>query len=282
MTRPRVVVITGASSGIGAVTAERLSEEGAHVAVVGRNPERTRAVAERVGGEAYLADFDRLDDVRALATALLTRYDHIDVLANNAGGLVSRRGETVDGHERTIQSNHLAPFLLTRLLLPRLIATAARSEDADVRVVATASVANRFGQLRLDDLDWRRRPWLGGWRAYGTAKLATILFVRELAERLTGTGVRAYAVHPGVVVTGFGADSLLVRLGNTVTGGRYGISAAEGAVPLLALTGSAPVGAPSGTYFQRLRANDAVNRQADDPRLGRDLWELSAQLVGSS
>lgn len=280
MSAQRVIVLTGASSGIGAVAAARLADKGAHLAVVGRHPERTRATAESVGGEAHLADYDRLDDVRALAAALLARYDRIDVLVNNAGGLISHRADTVDGHERTIQTNHLAPFLLTHLLLPRLMATAADDQDAGVRVVSTASMANRFGQLRLDDLDWRRRPWRGGWRAYGTSKLATILFIRELAERLTGTGVSAYSVHPGTVVTRFGAGSPLIRFGNVVTAGHYGISAAEGAVPLIALAGAAPVGAPSGTYFQRLRANGVVNRQAEDPRLARELWELSAQLVG--
>ena len=114
----RVVVLTGASSGIGRKAAGALAAAGARVAVVGRNPERTRAVAEEIGGDAFVADFDRLDDVRDLADALLARYDGIDVLANNAGGLVSHRAETVDGHERTIQSNHLAPFLLTRLSSP--------------------------------------------------------------------------------------------------------------------------------------------------------------------
>lgn len=280
MSRPRVIVITGASSGIGAVAAERLAEQGAQVAVVGRNPERTRGVAQKVGGEPFLADFDRLDDVRALAAALLTRFDHIDVLVNNAGGLVSRRGETIDRHERTFQSNHLAPFLLTSLLLPRLIATASDDRDAAVRVVSTASTANRFAQLRIDDLDWRRRRWQGGWRAYGTSKLATILFIRELAERLTGTGVSAYAVHPGVVATRFGADSPLLKLGNLLTRGHYGIDAEAGAAPLVALAGEAPVGAPSGTYFDRFTANGAVNRQARDPRLARELWRASAEAVG--
>ncbi|HEY5223712.1 MAG TPA: SDR family NAD(P)-dependent oxidoreductase [Microbacteriaceae bacterium] len=273
------IVLTGASSGIGAVAAVALAGQGAHVAVVGRNADRTKAIAARIGGEAYLADFDHLDDVRALAEALLTRYDRIDVLANNAGGLVSTRAMTVDGHERTIQSNHLAPFLLTNLLLPRLIESAT---DAPVRVVSTASMANLFAQLRLDDLDWQARPWLGGWRAYGTSKLADILFVRELAERTTGTGIRAYSFHPGTVVTGFGATSPLVKVGHVVTRGHYGISPAHGAEPLIALAGSAPIGAPSGTYFDRLTPGGRVNHQARDPQVARDLWAVSARLVGLS
>lgn len=274
----RTVIVTGASSGIGTVAAEALAAEGDEVAVVGRNPERTKAVAERIGATAFLADFDRLDDVRALADALLERYERIDVLANNAGGLHAKRALSSDGHERTIQDNHLAPFLLTNLLLPRIIAST--TDDVRPRIVSTASVANTFGDLRLDDLDWERRPWLGGWRAYGTSKIATILFVRELAERLTGTGVDAYSFHPGTVVTNFGRTSAFIRFGAWASRGSYGLSPAEGAVPLIALTTDLPVGAPSGTYFDRLTANGRVKSQAKDAQLGRSLWALSAELVG--
>ncbi|QHC68426.1 SDR family NAD(P)-dependent oxidoreductase [Rathayibacter sp. VKM Ac-2759] len=274
----RVVVLTGASSGIGRVAAAELSSAGADVAVVGRNAERTRAVAREVGGEPFLADFDRLDDVRSLADALLARYDGIDVLANNAGGLVSKRGETADGHERTIQSNHLAPFLLTRLLLPRLIETG--RERPGARVVSTASLANRFGHLRIGDLDRRKGPWLGGWRAYGTSKLATILFIRELAERLLPTAVDAYSFHPGVVATGFGSDSRLMKLGTSLSSGSFGISAEAGAVPLITLISEPDVGAASGTYFDGLKPGGALAAQARDRQLGRDLWALSSRLVG--
>jgi NAD(P)-dependent dehydrogenase (short-subunit alcohol dehydrogenase family) len=274
----RTIVLTGASSGIGAVAANRLSELGCEVAVVGRDPERTRAVAERIGATPFLADFERLDDVRALAAALLDRYDRIDVLANNAGGLYARREVTVDGHERTIQANHLAPFLLTHLLRPRLASTAA--EFGEARVISTASVANRFGRLRLDDLDFEKRPWLGGWRGYGTAKLATILFIRELAERTTGSGIVAYSFHPGTIATNFGQSSPLIRFGAAVTRSGYGIPVEEGAAPLIRLAAEAPVGAPSGAYFDRMRANGATAAQASDAQLGRDLWTITAELVG--
>ncbi|MDN4598677.1 SDR family NAD(P)-dependent oxidoreductase [Leifsonia virtsii] len=273
----RTVIVTGASSGIGAVAAEQLAAGGDEVAVVGRNPERTRSIAERIGATPFLADFERLDDVRALAEALLDRYDTIDVLANNAGGLYHEHALTVDGHERTIQSNHLAPFLLTALLRPRLIESAASGRD--VRVVSTASLANRFGDLRVDDLDWEKRPWRGGWRAYGTAKLATILFAVELAEQLTGTGVSAYSFHPGTIPTNFGNQSPLVRFGHLVTRSTFGIPVAEGAAPLVRLAGPAAVGAPSGTYFDRLRANGRTHPQARNAQLGRDLWAASESLV---
>ena len=209
----KTIVITGASSGLGAKAAERLAGEGWHVAVVGRNPERTEKVAASVGGTPFVADFDRLDDVRALAAALLERFPRIDVLANNAGGLVSERGLSADGHERTLQHNHLAPFLLTNLLLPRLV-------DSDARVISTASLANLAGRVRMDDLEWARRRWLGGWPAYGTSKLATILFIRELARR---TPLTAYSFHPGYVSTRFGADDALLKLSQLVDGARYAV-----------------------------------------------------------
>ncbi|HEV7813150.1 MAG TPA: SDR family NAD(P)-dependent oxidoreductase [Leifsonia sp.] len=274
----RTIILTGASSGIGVVAAEQLAAQGNELAVVGRNPERTRAVAERVGATPFLADYERLSDVRALADALLDRYDRIDVLANNAGGLYAKRELTVDGHERTIQANHLAPFLLTSLLLSRMRATAEAGHP--VRIVSTASMANLFGHVRLDDLDFAKRPWLGGWRAYGTAKLVTILFVRELAERLTGTGIDAFSFHPGTIATNFGMSSPLIRFGSAVTRGGYGITVQQGAAPLIALATDSPVGAPSGTYFDQLTANGRMRHQAKDAQLGRDLWTLTSEFTG--
>jgi NAD(P)-dependent dehydrogenase (short-subunit alcohol dehydrogenase family) len=278
VTTARTIVITGASSGIGAVAAARLAERGDEVVVVGRNPERTKAVAERVGAVSFLADFARFDEVRALADALLDRYETIDVLLNNAGGLVSKRTTTADGHDATIQTNYLSPYLLTRLLLPRLEASA--TVGGTGRVVSTSSVANLFGKLDLDDLDFTSRPWRGGWQAYGTAKLAVVMFVRELARRTSGAGVEAYSVHPGSVVTGFGADSPLIRFGTAVTGGRWGMTPEAGAAPLLALAADAPVPAASGAYFDRLRPNGRLAAQASDVELQHELWARTATIVG--
>lgn len=262
----KTIVITGASSGIGANAAGRLAAAGWDVAVVGRNPERTRAVAEQVGGTAFLADYDRLDDVRELAASVSARYERIDVLANNAGGLIHARGVSADGHERTLQHNHLAPFLLTNLLAPKL---------TDARIIGTASVANLFGSLRIDDLEWRKRPWFGGWQAYGTSKIATILFTQSLAER----GFEAYAFHPGYVATSFGVDSGLVRFANAISGGRLGISAERGATPLVHLATVAETGVPSGTYFDKLSPNGRINGGTRKPGLAEALWNASAKLV---
>jgi NAD(P)-dependent dehydrogenase (short-subunit alcohol dehydrogenase family) len=264
----KTAIITGASSGIGTSAAATLAAAGWDVAVVGRNPERTRAVAERVGGTAFVADYDRLDEVRELAASLDARYPRIDVLANNAGGLVPRRSLSADGHERTFQHNHLAPFLLTTLLLPKLRASGAR-------VIGTSSVANTFGNLRLDDLDWQQRPWLGGWQAYGTSKIATIVLARSLAER----GIEAYSFHPGYVSTNFGTASGFIRFANRITGGGAGISPEQGAAPLVHLATAEAVGVPSGTYFDRLKPFGRVHRSADVPGVGDALWAASEGLV---
>lgn len=269
MTRGPTIVLTGASSGIGAIAARELAGAGWEVAVVGRNAERTRQVAATIGGTAFLADYDRLDDVRALAADLLAKYPRIDVLANNAGGLVGKRGETADGHERTFQHNHLAPFLLTNLLLDRL-------GTSNARVVNTSSVANRLGRIHLDDLDSRHRPYLGGWRSYGTSKLATILFTRELAKR---TALAAYSFHPGSVRTSFGTDTtagrFVMRLASVTQ-----ITPEAGAVPLIQLASNPDIDAPSGTYFEGLTPKGATTRQGSDPDLASRLWDATADIVG--
>lgn len=265
----KTVVITGASSGIGANAAARLAAEGWEVAVVGRNAERTRRVAAEIGGVPFLADYDRLDDVRDLARRLLERFERIDVLANNAGGLIHERGLSADGFERTIQHNHLAPFLLTNLLMPKLV-------ESGARVIGTASVANTFGELRIDDLQWKKRAWLGGWRAYGTSKIATILFAQSLAAR----GLDSYSFHPGFVSTGFGSDSPLMKVATFVSGGNLGISAEQGATPLVHLTSVETVDAANGTYFDGLKPDGRTQKSVRKPGIAEALWTASALLVG--
>jgi len=272
MSEPRTIVLTGASSGIGRKAAIALAQGGATVAVVGRNPERTKATADEIGGVPYIADFDRLDDVRALAEALLKAHPRIDVLANNAGGLVNPRAVTVDGFERTLQSNHLAPFLLTRLLLARIV-------ESDGRVLSTSSTANLLGRIRLDDLNYAKRAWVGGWRAYGSSKLLTNLFIRELAKR---SGVEAFAFHPGFVSTNFGRDSASMRMVNLLTRGHYGITADAGAVPLIQLAGPTGVSVPSGTYFDQLKPYGREAGQAKNTLLAEAVWDRSSELVGLS
>jgi NAD(P)-dependent dehydrogenase (short-subunit alcohol dehydrogenase family) len=280
MSQQRTIVITGASSGIGTVTARHFAEAGERVIVVGRNPERTRKVAAELGAEPLVADFASFAEVRGLAAALQERTDSIDVLLNNAGGLISERTRTVDGHDATIQTNLYSHYLLTRLLLPELERAAASGEPGRGRVITTASVANRWGRLDLDDLDYANHPWRGGWRAYGTAKLAVILFTQELARRGAPAGLEAFSVHPGAVNTGFGATSPLIKLGNALTGSRWGITAEVGATPLIALAEASPVPTDSGAYFDRLKPHGRTAKQATDATLQRALWERAAEVVG--
>ena len=270
----RTVVVTGASSGIGRAAARELALLGADVAVVGRNRERTEAVAAETGGRAFLADFDRLDSVRDLGAALLEAYPAIHVLANNAGGMAARE-TTADGNDVTFQRNHLAGFLLTDLLLDRLHETAAQQGVGPVRIIQTSSAASATGRVRLDDLDTARGPWVGGWRAYGAAKLANVLFTRELARRLVGTRVRTWAFHPGFVASSFGGGSPLLAFAK-----RVAISPEEGAQPLVRLAAAHDVPVPSGNYFDRLTAPGRTARQADDAHLARALWEASAARTG--
>jgi NAD(P)-dependent dehydrogenase (short-subunit alcohol dehydrogenase family) len=271
--RGKTVVLTGGSSGIGAAAARQFAELGAVVAVVGRSPEKTAAVARQVDGQAHLVDYGRLDDVRRLADDLLAAYEQIDILANNAGAIFTTRRTSADGNEMTFQVNHLAPFLLTNLLLARL---AAAPDGA--RVINTGSNTYRRARLDLDDLNGTRRRQR---EAYPASKLATILFTRELAGRTRDTGITASAFHPGVIATDIGRDSAVFRFLVKSWLGRAALPAPErGAEPLLHLAAVAGNQTVSGTYFNRLKPEDPANPQARDPDLARRLWERSAQLTG--
>ncbi len=266
----RTAVITGASAGIGAEAARELVRRGWQVAVAGRHPERTAHVAAEIGAVPFVADFDRLDDVRALADALQGRFGRIDVLVNNAGGLVPQRALTVDGHETTLQRNLLASALLTTLLLPRLT-------ESRARIVHTSSVMNRLGGLRIDDLDFDRRPYKGGWKPYAAAKLGVILYSRALAAR---TGLENVAVHPGYVRSGFGAGSSSARFVQSLTAPLQ-ISVEAGAAPLVHLVDTPELGVPNGTYFDGLTPWGATHRSATDTRLGDELFAAVEDRFGS-
>jgi NAD(P)-dependent dehydrogenase (short-subunit alcohol dehydrogenase family) len=272
--RGKTVVITGASSGIGAEAARRFTGLGATVAVVGRSKEKTEAVAESAGGQAYLADFTRLDDVRQLAVELLADYEQIDILANNAGAIFMTRTVSADGHELTFQVNYLAPYLLTTLLLPRLGAN-----PAGARVINTGSNAYKNATVDLDDLDGTRRQRKQR-QAYGESKLATILFTSELARRTEGTGVTAMAFHPGLIVTDVGRGSPLVHnLMNSWFGRLVVAGPDHGAEPMIHLATAADPADLNGKYFNRLKPQTPGNAQARDPEVARQLWDRTAKLI---
>ncbi|MBC6457931.1 SDR family NAD(P)-dependent oxidoreductase [Actinomadura sp. HBU206391] len=284
----RTIVITGASSGIGAVAARRLTELGANVVPVGRSPERTARVAARLGAEPLIADYAHLGQVRDLADALLQRCPRIDVLVNNAGGLIPSRRVTADGHELTFQTNHLAPFLLTSLLLPRLRSSA---RNGPVRIVTTSSLGNRFGRLRMDDLEWEKRRYGGGWIAYATTKLMNVSFTRELARRTEGTGIGVLCFHPRParrggartgrtgVPTRFAEGSPALRLLTRTPLRGLRLNDEAGAGPLVWLAASPEVGGAGGDYYDGLRKGAKVNPQADDQALALRLWDRSQELL---
>lgn len=270
----KTVVVTGASSGIGAAAAQRLAARGATVAVVGRSPERTAEVAANAGAQPFVADFARLDDVRKLADQLLDRYQRIDVLANNAGGAWPKRTVTDDGNELTFQVNHMASFLLTNLLLERLTQSRAR-------VVNTSSVTYRMAKLDLDTVNAPTGSFnqLG---AYGTSKLANILFTRELARRTAGTGLTTAAFHPGAVATHV-YDNAPLGLGwfiRSPLSRPFFIRPDKGAEPLVHLATTADGEGINGQYFHRFKLEPPSNKQAIDADLAQRLWTLSEQATG--
>ena len=269
----RTIVITGASDGIGAMAAARLSRSGENVVVVGRSPTKTTAVAARCGADHFVADFTELAQVRALAKELLDRYPRIDVLANNAGGFMGRREVTVDGHEKTFQVNHLAPFLLTTLMLDRLI-------ESGATVLNTSSVGNRlFGRMTIDHInDLDAEHGYRASRAYGDAKLANILFARELHRRYHGNGMSSAAFHPGNVASNFGSEAQdwWIRAAyRTPIRHLVMIGPEHGSDELVWLASATPgVDWLSGEYYVNHKVGRA-NPRAYDPELATALWDRS-------
>lgn len=271
----KTIVITGASDGIGAAAARQLHKDGYHVVVVGRSPRKTQAVVREIGADYFLADFTRLGDVRKLADDLDRTCPRIDVLANNAGGIFGDRAKTIDGFEKTFQINHLAPFLLTGLLLDKLIQSRAA-------VIQTSSSGARlFGKLDIDDLDHDRdfTPQL----AYGTAKLENILFTKELHRRYHAQGISAAAFHPGAVATSFAADSdsFMKRIYSSRIGRALMTTPEKGAGQMIWLAESVPgTDWVSGTYYEKRKPARRNNPQALDADLARQLWDRSERLLG--
>ena len=274
----RCCVVTGATNGIGRATAHALAEMGAAVVVHGRNAAAVdavrRAIAEvtrngRVTGA--VADFGSLADVRRMARDVASRHGHIDVLVNNAGTMSRVRRTTADGFEWQFGVNHLAPFLLTNLLLDAVKASAAG------RVVNVASQAHRRATIDFDDLQLERKRY-SGFRAYGASKLANILFTAELSRRLAGTNVTANCLHPGVVATnifGGGAVGTLIRLlGRWVL-----LSPTEGAATSVYLASSAQVAGVTGKYFDKCREVAPASTASDTAAAAR-LWGISERLTG--
>lgn len=269
----RTIIITGASDGIGAAAARRLKANGENVVVVGRSAQKTKAVAGEIGADYFVADFARFADVRKLAADLKAKYPHIDVLMNNAGGIFGDRNRTVDGFEKTLQVNHLSPYLLTNLLMDTLIGSKAS-------VIQTASVAARmFGHIDLDDLNNDKKYSPN--KAYGDSKLANILFTVELHRRFHDQGLSAAAFHPGNVATSFASDTTSLMRFVYITPLKHLvlIGPDKGAVTMVWLAEGTPgTDWQSGQYYQKKKVAK-TNKQAYDAELAKGLWEKSAGMV---
>jgi len=286
----KVIVITGATSGIGQVAAERVAGMGARIIQVARDQQRGEAALQRlssVGPYArhgiYYADLSRLSDLKRVASEIAAAERRIDVLINNAGALFGSRQVTEDGLECTFALNHLAYFVVTNGLLDRLKATALS------RIVNTASDAHESAKLDFEDLQsekayrdgfWRSLRYGGaGFKVYGRSKLCNILFTRELARRLQGTGVTANCLHPGFVATRFGDHSGGFMSFGIGVGKRFALSPEQGAETLIYLASSPEVAGVSGQYFSKCLPI-APSREAQDDAAARRLWEESARIAG--
>jgi NAD(P)-dependent dehydrogenase (short-subunit alcohol dehydrogenase family) len=277
--RGKTVLVTGGTSGIGEVAATRLAEKGARIILVARDEKRAKATLAKLrtanpdsNHVFHIADLSLMAETKRVGEEIALREARIDVLLNNAGALFNRREETSEGLERTFATNHMAYFVLTNVLLEKLRAT------PGARIVCTASDAHKGNRLDFDDLQSKKRYM--GFSVYGRSKLCNILFTRELARRIAGSGMTANSLHPGFVATRFGAGSggfmdAVLRVAKPVGA----ISAEEGAKTIIYLTSSPDVANISGDYFYKCKVT-APTKEAQSDEDAKKLWEISAKLAG--
>ena len=274
----KTIVITGATSGIGEVAALQLAQQGARIVAIARDRDRGEETLRRLRGAApaqdhivHYADLSRLSEMKRVAAEISAAQPRIDVLINNAGALFTKRELTEDGLERTFATNHMAYFVVTNQLSHRLRAT------RDARVVCTASDAHKGAKLNFDDLQSERG--FSGFSMYGRSKLMNILFTRELARRLAGTGVTANCLHPGFVATRFGdaGGGLMAQVIRVAK--KFALTPQEGAQTILYLASSPEVAGLTGQYFYKSKPAVPTTEAQNDAD-ARRLWEVSANLSG--
>lgn len=278
--RGRVVVMTGATSGIGKIAAERLAGMGARIVLIARDRQRgeqmlagLRAIAPDLRHVAHYAELSRIAECRAVAAAILSEEPRIDVLINNAGAMFTQRHVTARGLELTFATNHMGYFVLTEALRERLIAS------APARIVNTASDAHRGARLDFDDLQAVKS--YDGFKAYGRSKLCNILFTRELARRLAGTGVTANCLHPGFVATRFGDNNPgLFRFGIRLAK-LFALSPQKGAETIVYLASSPDIADVTGGYFAKCRPSTPTAAAQDD-KAARRLWAESERIAAQA
>jgi NAD(P)-dependent dehydrogenase (short-subunit alcohol dehydrogenase family) len=274
--RGKTVVITGATSGIGEVAAIALAKEGARIVFTARDKERAQATLEKLrrvnpasGHVVHFTDLSLLSEMRRTVEEI-KEEPAIDVLVNNAGALFNNRLETEDGLEKSFALNHMSYFVLTTLLLPKL--------KAGARIINTASDAHHRAKLDFSDL--QSKKGYSGFAVYSKSKLCNVLFTRELARRIAGTGITANSLHPGFVATRFGDQSggmlsALVRVAKPIGA----ISPEEGAKTIIYLASSPEVARTSGEYFTKC-APAAPSSEARNDQDARKLWDISAEIAG--
>ena len=272
----KLILITGATSGIGQAAAQALAAQGHEILIVGRNPAKTEGVAkqirEQTGNQAVhflLADFSDLEQIRHLAEQVKTQFPKLDVLVNNAGAYFNRRQRMSGGVEKTFFVNHLAPFLLTNLLLDHL--------QNPARIINVASDAHQYGQLDLNDLNFEKSYF--GFAAYARSKLANILFTYELARRLEGSGVTVNALHPGGVATNIFSTDFSI-FGPLIKGivSLFTLTPTQGADNTIYLAAAPDVEGVTGKYFVK-RAAVRSSPPSYDEDLAKRLWEVSEKLT---
>jgi NAD(P)-dependent dehydrogenase (short-subunit alcohol dehydrogenase family) len=278
---PQLAVITGGSAGIGLAAAQAMAARGDHVVLVGRHPGRLARAVERVrdaGGRtpaAYRADFAVLDEVRQVGERIAGEFEHIDVLANNAGQLAAWSRRTVDGHNVTMQVNHLAGFLLSHLLLDRLRSAAAAS-GVPARLITTGSAAEAWAWLDVDEPASPKLRYRSRWLAYGSSKQANVLFTVEAARRWGPLGIRPTCFFPGLVRTRFAPSSPMFWIGKLMP--VVVSSPARGADTLVWLSDPRTAAEAGGYYFWRTPF--AATPRSIDPERAARLWQASRTAVG--
>jgi retinol dehydrogenase 14 len=276
----KTVLITGGTGGIGKAAAIGLASMGARVGITGRDRTRAEQAAKDIEAESgnpavdvFVADLSSQSEVRRMADEVLSAYPRLDVLVNNVGGFWAHRRLTSDGLEHTFALNHLAPFLLTTLLLERLI------NSAPARVVTVSSGAQSMGKIDFDDLMGEQD--YSGQQAYNQSKLANVMFTYELARRLEGTGVTATALHPGMTNTSFSAEDPARAMAPVVFLARPFMKSPEkGAETVVYLASSSTIEGVNGKYFANRKAKNSHVSSYDDEITAR-LWRVSADLVGA-
>lgn len=278
--RGKLCMVTGATSGIGRVTAQVLAQAGAEVVVVGRNREKSEATVDRIkqqtgnpAVEYMLADLSSQTAIRQLAETFKRQHERLDVLVNNAGAFFLWRQESVDGIEMTFALNHLGYFLLTHLLLDML------KVSAPARVINVSSGSHRGEKINFNHFQGKRM--YSGFRAYGESKLANILFTYELARRVEGTGVTVNAIHPGFVATNIGTNNGWIVRAIRPLMDLFAMSVEEGADTINYLAISKDVEEITGKYFIKRKAVSSSSISYDES-LARRLWQVSMELIGLS